>query len=35
MWDATPTLKRMTEKRIRGYHNLGYSVEQPRRKSAT
>ena len=27
--EAVPTLRRMTQKRIRGYRNLGYSVEQP------
>ena len=27
--EAVPVLRRMTQKRIRGYRNLGYSVEQP------
>ena len=27
--EAVPALQRMAEKRIRGYRNLGYSVEQP------
>ena len=32
--EAVPTLRRMTQKRIRGYRNLGYSVEQPSAESA-
>ena len=27
--EAVPVLRRMTQKRIRGYRNLGYSVERP------
>lgn len=27
--EAVPVLRRMAQKRIRGYRNLGYSVEQP------
>ena len=27
--NAVPTLRRMAQKRIRGYRNLGYSVQQP------
>ena len=27
--EAVPVLRRMTQKRIRGYRNLGHSVEQP------
>ena len=27
--EAVPVLRRMTQKRIRGYRNLGYSVEPP------
>ena len=26
---AVPTLRRMSEKRIRGYESLGYTVERP------
>ena len=32
--EAVPTLRRMTQKRIRGYRNLGYSVEQPGAENA-
>ena len=32
--EAVPALQRMTEKRIRGYRSLGYSVERPGDKSA-
>ena len=32
--EAVPTLQRMTHKRIRGYRNLGYSVEQPGTENA-
>ena len=32
--EAVPTLRRMTQKRIRGYHNLGYSVDQPGAENA-
>ena len=27
--ETVPTLRRMTEKRIRGYHSLGYAVQRP------
>ena len=32
--EAVPALRRMTEKRIRGYRSLGYSVERPGDESA-
>ena len=32
--EAVPALRRMTEKRIRGYRSLGYSVERPGGESA-
>ena len=32
--EAVPTLRRMTQKRIRGYRNLGYTVEQPGAENA-
>ena len=32
--EAVPALQRMTEKRIRGYRSLGYSVERPGGESA-
>ena len=32
--ETVPALRRMTQKRIRGYRNLGYSVEQPDRENA-
>ena len=33
--EAVPALQRMTQKRIRGYRNLGYSVEQPAGENAS
>ena len=32
--EAVPSLQRMTQKRIRGYRSLGYSVERPGSASA-
>ena len=32
--DAVPTLQRMAQKRVQGYHSLGYSVERPGGKNA-
>ena len=32
--DAVPMLRRMTQKRIRGYRNLGYSVDRPGSENA-
>ncbi len=32
--EAVPTLRRMAQKRIQGYRNLGYAVEEPGGESA-